>query len=330
MPRRIDILAMMVSRVPFLIVFIAAAAFGIVVVTLVWIAWRRRRSLALAAGPVCGACGYHLAPMPGGLTVCPECGGDFLSVGILAPKMKLGRRASPAVPLGIAWFLLVGAGMVPLHNQLMVSFTRMMSVSTVNQTASGQGPFKKVAVVWRREQFAGERSPDLLEGDVTITGPDGKDLSFTVDGKSKTIAKARPQTGLQGLAWDGAAAKKALAAAGSPDAEADAADKARSVVDDALEKTSGGGSFGGISAFSSSSSTSAGFFSGSRRSRSFIESGASSSFSSTMTPVVVIGPLRGAHWVTAIVCAAGLLLAVVGTWLIAAVTKPRERLPATK
>jgi hypothetical protein len=259
------------------------------------------------------------------LTVCPECGGDFLSVGILAPKMKFGRRGSPAAPLGIAWFLLVGAGMVPLHNHLMATFTRMMAISTVNQTSSGQGPFKKVAVIWRREQFAGERTPDLLEGDVTITGPEGKDLDFTVDGKTKMIVKAPLESGLQGLPWDGAAAKKALAAAGSPDAETDAADKARSVVDDALQKSSGGGSFGGLNAFSSSSSsTSAGFFSSSRRSRSFIESGASSSFNSTVTPVVVIGPLRGAHWVTVIVCAAGLLMAVVGSWLIVVVTRPRS------
>lgn len=318
---------MMIRGSVLLVAIIVLIAAVTLVVALV-MAYRRRKSGVITA-PVCGACGYHLAPNPMGLTVCPECGGDFLSVGILAPNMKLGRRGSPAVPLGIAWFVLVGIGMIPLHGQLVSAFTRMVGTNSVTQTSSGRGPFSGVAITAQRVQVVGEKAPDTLVADVTLTGPDGKDSAFVVDGRSKSITEAPAGTGLVGLAWDASAAKKMIAALdGAPATIDDAsAQKLRSIIDDALAKTSGGGGFGGVGMsgmFSSSSSSSTGFF-GRGRASTYDEAATSSSFTGSAMPMVIIGPLRGTHWATLITCAVGLCLAFAGLWLIVFLTRARRR-----
>jgi hypothetical protein len=310
--------------VPGWFMLLLLVAVPVVVGTALIVAWLRARSQKPGTSqPVCGGCGYALAPNPAGLTVCPECGNDFLSVGILAPNMKLGRRGSPVVPLAIAWFVLVATGMVPLHGWLTREFTRQMMVNTAKRQSTGSGAFRGVNVTANRETLEGIKTPDLLTADATITGPDGKDFEFTVDGVTKTITKAPADSGLRGQRWDTQTAKKAAQAAGAETVDDDAADKVRSVVDDALAKTGSTSSF-----LSSSSTTSSSFGFGSSRDRlrktgGYSESGSSSSFSGGSTPVVVIGPLRGGYWVTMLVCVSGLLLAVVGAWLIALVTRPR-------
>lgn len=312
----------------FMLVVLAMAIAAVVIVLALVMAYRRRKS-AVVTAPVCGACGYHLAPNPMGLTVCPECGGDFLSVGILAPNMKLGHRGSPAVPLGIAWFILVGIGMIPLHGQLVSAFTRMVGTNTVTQTSSGRGPFNGVSITARRVQVVGEKAPDTLTADVTLTGPGGKDLVLVVDGKSKAITEAPAGTGLIGLPWDAATAKKIIAAlGGEPEAIDDASvQKLRSIIDDALAKTAGSGGFGGVGSsgmFSSSSSSSSGFF-GRGQAKTYDEAATSSSFIGSAMPTVIIGPLRGTHWATLITCAAGLTLAFAGLWLIVFLTRAKRQ-----
>jgi hypothetical protein len=309
------------GRVSFLLVFVVIAVVAVAVVVGLLVAWRRRTVRARAI-PLCGGCGYHLAPNPMGLTVCPECGGDFLSVGILAPNMKLGRRGSPAVPLGIAWFILVGVGMVPLHKQFAVAFTRQLSTNNVRQTTTGGGPFKAVDVSARRDQLSGETTPDALTANVTITGADGKQLVLVVDGMTKTVTDAPPASGLKGKAWDTATAKKIITDTGGGDKMDDeSAAKMHSIVDDALAKTAGGNNpFGARGMFSSSSSSG---FTTFRRGIGYSESGSSSSFSGNITSLVVIGPLRGEHWLIVLSCATGLLLAFGGLWVIVMLTRQR-------
>jgi len=304
-----------------LIVLVVGVGLTAVVIGLILMRAVRK---AQVKAPVCGACGYAIAPNPAGLTVCPECGGDFLTVGILAPEMKLGRRASPAVPLGIAWFILVGVGMIPLHTQLLRACTKMMTSGTVQQTLSGDGPFTLLRITASREQIAGEPHPESLQADVALTGPDGKSVDLTIDGKSKTVTRAPASTGLQGAAWDDAAARKLLAAVGSPDAEVPVRERLREEVDDAMTKTAGGATLGGLNMGSwSSSSSSGGLFTPTPRGRTqrLSVSGTSSSFAGSNAPVVVIGPLRGAHWVALVTCATGIVLAFGGLWLIIVLTR---------
>ena len=116
-------------------------------------------------------------------------------------------------------------------------------------------------------------------------------------------------------------------AAGAETVDDNAADKVRSIVDDALAKSAGGGSRF-LSSSSSSTSSSFGSLGASRerlrKSGGYSESGSGTSFAGGGSPVVVIGPLRGAYWVTLLVCVGGLLLIVIGAWLIAVVTRPRR------
>lgn len=321
------ILAVM-GRVSFLFVFVVIAVAVVAVAVGLLVAWRRRTVRARVI-PLCGGCGYHLAPNPMGLTVCPECGGDFLSVGILAPNMKLGRRGSPAVPLGIAWFIFVGVGMVPLHKQFAVAFTRMLNTTNVTQTSSGNGPFKGIAVNARRDQISDEKQADRLTANVTIKGADGKDLVIVVDGLTKTISDAPASSGLKGMPWDTATARKIISATGGGDTPDDeSAAKMRSIVDDALTKTDNGGpllTFGSPlsrrGGFSSSSTS--GFSTFRRGSGGYSETGTSSSFSGSTAPVVIIGPLRGDHWLIILSCVTGLLLAFGGLWVIVLLTRQR-------
>ncbi|MFT3683375.1 MAG: tRNA adenosine(34) deaminase TadA [Phycisphaerales bacterium] len=311
--------------VPGWFMLMIVVAVPLTVVIAIILAWRRMGSHRVGTShPVCGGCGYALAPNPSGLTVCPECGGDFLSVGILAPKMKYGRRGSPVVPLVIAWFVLVAAGMVPMHGWLTREFTRQLSVSNVRRQSSGSGAFRGVNVNAVREQLDGAETPDRLSADATITGPEGNQFDFTVDGISKTITKAPADSGLRGQPWNTQTAKKAAQAAGAEAVDDDAADKVHSIVTEALGRTTGGGNF----LSSSSTSSSFGTF-GTQRDRlrkagAYIESGTGSSFGGGGMPVVVIGSLRGGYWVTLLVCISGLLLIVIGAWLIALVTRPRR------
>lgn len=304
-----------------LILIVMAATFVAVTVALI-VAWRHRAAKPRAV-PVCGGCGYQLAPNPMGLTVCPECGGDFLSVGILAPNMKLGKRGSPTVPLGIAWLILVGLGMLPLHSQLMKSSMRQLSTNSVTQTSGGTGPFKGVVVNARRDQVSGEPSPDALTASVVIQGANGKDLPLTVDGVTKAITDAPAASGLKGLQWDKATATKIITATGGePDDESAA--KMHSIVVEALEKTAGAAPFGAAGTLFSTSSSSSGFTTFRRGAgTAYRESLTSSGFRSASVPIVVIGGLRGAHWVTIITCATGLLLALGGLWVIVLLTRQR-------
>ncbi len=317
-------LLVMIAAPVLLVVLVMLLAVVVLVVAGV-VVHRRRASRAITA-PVCGRCGYHLAPNPAGLTVCPECGGDFLSVGILAPNMKLGRRGSPAVPLGIAWFVLVGLGMIPVHTQLLKAFTRSLTTGVVNQTSSGIGPINSIAVIAKREQLAGEKDPLTLEADVTLTGPSGKKVQFTVNGAANTLSASPSVPAVVGAAWGDAAATKIIATVAEGEPDEDLAKRVRSVVDDAIAKSAGGGSFGGIggmSSFTSSSSSTSGIGFGTRR-RGFSETSSSSSYSGNVMPVVLIGPLRGAHWVVLTSGAIGLTLAITGLWLIVKLTGERR------
>lgn len=61
----------------------ALIAFGVVLL----VASRRR-------GPQhasCGECGYNLSGHGSGVSICPECGGQFISVGIVPPN-KVSRN----------------------------------------------------------------------------------------------------------------------------------------------------------------------------------------------------------------------------------------------
>lgn len=312
----------MMGGASFLFVLVVIGVVLVAVVAALVLAWKRRGPRA-GTVPVCGACGYQLAPNPSGLTVCPECGGDFLSVGILAPNMKLGRRGSPAVPLGIAWFILVGVGMIPLHRQLTSTFTRTLTTSTVTQTSAGRGPFRSVTVNARREQIAGLATPDVLSAAVTVTGNDGKQLAFEVDGLSNSISDTSSATGIKGLKWDRSTAGRVITGVGGGEAPDDeSADKLVSIVGDALGKTAGAGPFGGGGIITSSSSSSG--FSSFRRSGGYSESSASSNFRSAAIPVVIIGTLRGGHWVTIITISTGLLLVFGGLWGIVRLSRERR------
>jgi uncharacterized membrane protein YgcG len=315
----------MVAAPSFLILIVAVVV--VVVVVVLVVAAGRSKARAVTT-PMCGRCGYQLAPNPTGLTVCPECGGDFLSVGILAPEMKLGRRGSPAVPLGIAWFLLVGVGMVPVHSQLLRSFTKMVTTGSVKQTQTGSGPVASIVVSARTAQAAGEKEPESREADVTLTGADGKELSFTVDGLAKVVTDAPASTGLKGAPWDQGAVKKLTAALGGEDPDGEAAQSVRSVVEDAMAKSGGGGGFnglGGITSFSSSSSSSGFSFGSGGGSRGRRGSSSASSYSGGVAPVVMIGKLRGEHWVVLMTIAIGLIVAGVGTWVIVMLTREKRR-----
>lgn len=66
-----------------------------------------------SSAPRCGHCQYELAPNPEGLTRCPECGGDFLKVGITTattrgemPPTEAGVAAALGVAVGIVGFML--------------------------------------------------------------------------------------------------------------------------------------------------------------------------------------------------------------------------------
>ncbi|MDP1662960.1 MAG: hypothetical protein Q8L55_13675 [Phycisphaerales bacterium] len=310
----------MVAGSAFIIVLILLVAV-VVLVVVGALAYRRQGSRA-ASVPLCGRCGYQLAPNPAGLSVCPECGGNFLSVGILAPDMKLGRRGSPAVPLGIAWFVLVGLGMLPVHAQLVKTFTRTLTTGIVNQTSSGIGPINSIAVVAKREQLAGEKAPLTLEADVTLTGPAGKKIEFTVDAASNTLAAAPTMPAAVGSAWSDDAAAKLIAAVAEGEPDPELTKRVRSVVDDAITKSAGGGTFGGVSSFSSTS-TSSGLSFGTRR-RGFTETASSSSYTGNVTPVVLIGSLRGAHWVVLMSGMLGLAIAFFGLWLVVRLTREKR------
>lgn len=292
-----------------LVLLVAAAA----LVVLGVLAYRRRGS-RVAAVPLCGHCGYQLAPNPAGLTVCPECGGDFLSVGILAPNMKLGRRGSPAVPLGIAWFVLVGLGMLPVHAQLIKAFTQTLTTGVVNQASSGFGLVNSIAVVAKREQLAGGKNPLTLEADVTLSGPSGKKVSFTIDGAANTLAAAPTAPAAVGSAWSEALAAKITATVTDGEPDEELSRRVKLVVDDAIAKSARGG----VSSFTSSSSSS-GFSFGSPR-RGFTETASTSSYTGNVTPVVLIGSLRGAHWVVLMSGVIGVALAFIGLWLIVRLT----------
>lgn len=287
------------------------------------VGWRRVRGQRGVDGPVCGGCGYGLAPNPEGLTVCPECGGDFLSVGILGPRMRLGRRGSPVVPLGVAWFVLVAVGMVPLHGVLVREFTRQVAMVRGTRFTTGTGALRGVKVATYREQVSGEKAPEVLTADVKITGPDGKEAVLTVEGLTGRVVKGPAGTDLVGSVWDGPAAKRAAQAAGAEVLDEDAVERVRLVVSEALDSPSAGG--GVVSSSSSSSSWGAmGRRSEELRKKgAYVQSGSGSSFSGGSMPVVMVGGLRGAHWVTLLVCVGGVLLAVVGVWLIALVTRER-------
>lgn len=67
-----------------------------IVIMLVMSALAARAVFRTVRGPkarhaACGGCGYELAPNPAGLTRCPECGREFLDVGIKAPPRRTVR-----------------------------------------------------------------------------------------------------------------------------------------------------------------------------------------------------------------------------------------------
>lgn len=69
-----------------------------------------------------------------------------------------------------------------------------------------------------------------------------------------------------GSAWSDDAAAKLIAAVAEGEPDQELTKRVRAVVDDAITKSAGGGTFGGVSSFSSTSSSS-GFSFGTRRAR---------------------------------------------------------------
>ncbi|HYD01403.1 MAG TPA: hypothetical protein VEB22_09275 [Phycisphaerales bacterium] len=311
----------MAARASFLMVLLVVGVAALALIVTLAVVLRRRANKPVG-GPVCGGCGYQLAPNPAGLTVCPECGKDFLSVGILTPELQRRRQGSPVAALGVAWFILVGLGMVPLHGELVKAFTRMVATGTATVTSNGSGPISGIKAAARREQIDGERTPQSLEIEVTVTSGDGKDVEFTIDGKAQKIVKAPKGSGLEGAAWDFEAARKMVAAVASEeDAAAGVPERLKSIVDDAKQKSAGGGAFG-TTAFSQTSSMSG--FTTAGRSRRYAEFGSSSTYGGSRSPQVFVGPLRGAHWVVVMSIALGLLLAFGGLWIIIALMRGRR------
>ena len=117
-------------------------ALGCALLTIpIWALWLRRRRSA-ASQPACGRCGYFVTGLSG--TVCPECGSDLRTVGVVAPGDA--RHAPTRLQLAIFALLLPVPIIVGWHVVRPALPKRFIQWAVITLEQPNSGAYRQVRV----------------------------------------------------------------------------------------------------------------------------------------------------------------------------------------